>query len=75
MQTSPVLVIAIGAPSGYCWRWSWPRWWTPATGRYRSTPAAAIAMLGPTAIARTPLEPEGQVMMHGELWRAEAGGR
>ena len=31
-----------------------------------------ILMVGETAVARTPLEPEGQVLVQGELWRAIA---
>ena len=29
-------------------------------------------MVGQTAVVRTPLTPEGQVAVHGELWRAVA---
>ena len=29
-------------------------------------------MVGQTAVVRTPLAPEGQVAVHGELWRAVA---
>jgi membrane-bound serine protease (ClpP class) len=32
-------------------------------------------MIGATGIARGPLEPEGQVSVHGELWRAVAEGQ
>jgi membrane-bound serine protease (ClpP class) len=32
----------------------------------------AQGLLGETGVARTPLQPDGQVFVHGELWRARA---
>ena len=31
-------------------------------------------MLGQIGIVREPLDPEGLVLVHGELWKARAGG-
>jgi membrane-bound serine protease (ClpP class) len=37
--------------------------------------AGRAALLGQEAVARTPLAPDGQVFVHGELWRAHADDR
>jgi membrane-bound serine protease (ClpP class) len=37
--------------------------------------AGRAALLGQEAVARTPLSPDGQVFVHGELWRAHADER
>ena len=37
-----------------------------------STAPACGTCLGRTAVVRTPLQPRGQVYLHGELWQAEA---
>jgi membrane-bound serine protease (ClpP class) len=39
---------------------------------YRTPTTGATGMVGQTAVARTPLAPEGQVAVQGELWRAVA---
>jgi membrane-bound serine protease (ClpP class) len=39
---------------------------------YRTPTTGASGMVGQTAVARTPLAPEGQVAVQGELWRAVA---
>jgi membrane-bound serine protease (ClpP class) len=39
---------------------------------YRTPTTGAPGMVGQTAVARTPLAPEGQVAVQGELWRAVA---
>ncbi|HEY5724964.1 MAG TPA: nodulation protein NfeD [Methylomirabilota bacterium] len=39
---------------------------------YRKPTTGEGGMVGETAVARTPLEPEGQVLVQGELWRAIA---
>ena len=39
--------------------------------RVRS-PAGGPGLVGQTGVARGPLGPEGQVLVHGELWRAVA---
>ena len=69
---SPLLVIGLGAAFGVALA-------TVATkvlAARRKPPSrwggGAPAMLGLTGIARTPLSPDGQVFVHGELWRAEA---
>jgi membrane-bound serine protease (ClpP class) len=41
--------------------------------RVRS-PAGGPGLVGQTGVARGPLSPEGQVLVHGELWRAVARG-
>jgi membrane-bound serine protease (ClpP class) len=41
--------------------------------RVRS-PAGGLGLVGQTGVARGPLSPEGQVLVHGELWRAVARG-
>ena len=38
------------------------------------SPVGGSALVGETGIVRSPLEPEGQVMVHGELWRAVTRG-
>jgi membrane-bound serine protease (ClpP class) len=38
------------------------------------TAVGAPALMGQTGVARTPLAPEGQVLVQGELWRAVARG-
>jgi membrane-bound serine protease (ClpP class) len=38
------------------------------------SPVGAPALVGETGVARSPLKPEGQVLVHGELWRAVARG-
>jgi membrane-bound serine protease (ClpP class) len=38
------------------------------------SPVGAPALVGETGIARGALSPEGQVLVHGELWRAVARG-
>ena len=37
---------------------------------YRRPTTGAVGMVGQTAVVRAPLEPDGQVQVHGELWRA-----
>jgi len=39
---------------------------------YRPSTTGAAGMVGQTGVARTPLDPEGQVQVDGELWRAVA---
>jgi membrane-bound serine protease (ClpP class) len=39
---------------------------------YRTPSTGASGMVGQTAVVRTPLAPEGQVAVQGELWRAVA---
>ena len=39
---------------------------------YRKPTTGEGGMVGETAVARTPLAPEGQVLVQGELWRAIA---
>jgi membrane-bound serine protease (ClpP class) len=39
---------------------------------YRQPTTGPAGMVGETAVVRTPLSPEGQVMLQGELWRAVA---
>ena len=41
---------------------------------YRTPTTGTSGMLGQRAVARTPLAPEGQVAVQGELWRAVAQG-
>jgi membrane-bound serine protease (ClpP class) len=38
------------------------------------SPVGAPALVGQTGVARGPLSPEGQVLVHGELWRAVVRG-
>ncbi len=70
MQTSPVLVIAIGAAFGLLLAIVVVKVVDARHQAVSEYSGGAIAMLGQTAIARTPLAPEGQVMVRGELWRA-----
>jgi membrane-bound serine protease (ClpP class) len=39
---------------------------------YRVPITGTSGLVGQTAVVRTPLAPEGQVAVHGELWRAVA---
>jgi membrane-bound serine protease (ClpP class) len=39
---------------------------------YRPSATGSAGMVGQAGVVRTPLDPEGQVMMDGELWRAVA---
>ncbi len=39
---------------------------------YRRPTTGAAGMIGQTAVVKAPLEPDGQVQVHGELWRAVA---
>jgi membrane-bound serine protease (ClpP class) len=69
-ETSPVLVIAVGALLGALLAVIVTK---VVAARHQPVSAyggGAAALLGQTAIARTALAPEGQVMVHGELWRA-----
>ncbi len=69
-ETSPILVIGIGAAFGALLAVVVTK---VVAARHQPISAyggGAAALLGQTAIARTALAPEGQVMVHGELWRA-----
>ena len=71
MQTSPVLVIAIGALFGLLLAVVVTKVIDARHAPLTSYSGGSAALLGMTAIARTKLAPEGQVMVHGELWRAQ----
>jgi membrane-bound serine protease (ClpP class) len=63
-----VIVPTVGATAGLVV-------WAVAYGMralYRQPTTGPAGMVGETAVVRTPLSPEGQVMMQGELWRAVA---
>ncbi len=69
-ETSPVLVIGVGALLGGLLAVVVTK---VVAARHQPISAyggGAAALLGQTAIVRTPLAPDGQVMVHGELWRA-----
>ncbi len=69
---SPVLVVVIGASIGTFLAVVA----TKVLAARRRPPshhgAGAQGLLGETGVARTPLTPDGQVFVHGELWRAHA---
>ncbi|HEU0193899.1 MAG TPA: nodulation protein NfeD [Gaiellales bacterium] len=69
---SPLLVIGLGAAFGAALALVA----TKVLAARRSPPSrlggGAPAMLGLTGVARTPLHPDGQVFVRGELWQAES---
>jgi membrane-bound serine protease (ClpP class) len=69
-ETSPLLVIGIGALLGGLLAVVVTKVMAARHQPISAYGGGAAALLGQTAIARTALAPEGQVMVHGELWRA-----
>jgi membrane-bound serine protease (ClpP class) len=69
---SPVLVIVIGALFGLTLALVATKVVAARHQPVSKYGGGASALLGLTGVARTPLSPNGQVFVHGELWRAQA---
>jgi membrane-bound serine protease (ClpP class) len=72
---SPVLVIVIGALFGLTLALVATKVVAARHQPVSKYGGGATALLGLTGVARTPLAPDGQVFVHGELWRAQADAR
>jgi membrane-bound serine protease (ClpP class) len=67
---SPLLVIGMSIAAGTLLAFVATKV-VEARHRPVSTGSGAQDMIGRTAVARTTLQPRGQVYLHGELWEAE----
>lgn len=70
---SPLLVIGMSVVAGVLFAFIATKI-VDARHRPVMSGGGALALVGRTAVVRTPLQPHGQVYLHGELWQAETDG-
>jgi membrane-bound serine protease (ClpP class) len=72
---SPVLVVIVGVTLGGGLAFIATKVVSARHQPLSAHAAGSAGLVGQQAVARTPLSPDGQVFVHGELWRAHADDR